>query len=622
MSDGLGKRLQRLLRAIPIDIIAFFVIALLVVVSHESVVRHGLSLNDPAWYFHFGGRTLDGDVPYRDYVFNGGPLPIYVDAGFQSLFGRTLVASLYASIFVKIARIFVIWLIARRIASARAAACVCLYCVVDVSFGWIQVCSGTPYSQLLYSLAGLFLLLASRATGRLVLFYVALAGFSAGFIVSARQATAVMTALFLIPISALMLYRGEFFTRQRFAALWGGFVAGVLVVLGCLALLDTLGPAVEQMFLDAPEKKSLGGINLMLDPIAGGMLSVPGRSWWGGLLSFLTLPILFVALSVRAATHSHAAPGRAVGMVAVVAFLIVGLIVRDAALDLESLVPRTLLLFVIVVTVLDPDRSVKWFGVVPIVVIGVVALPLASDWANELSYPGPGWGELTGLTLGVVLFVLASTRLSSHAKTSLCACFAAMGLLHVAVAVHRDRNPFTRPDATDNTLSGNHVASPHPMLRGIWITEGRKASLDWLARHVRPGTTCFVYGNLVAIYDFLGCTNPTRIDTTLTDFLTAEDAAEAIAVLDKEPPEFLLAQDAHFTNPALEQDLGPDAEYSPLNPRASRILHNGLRRLLARYELVGLVRDAIGPALHDELAASWDGLSQTRLFRRKAAASP
>ena len=79
----MSARMRRLLRAVPIDLIAFVAIAIAVIATHLSYLHRGMPFNDPAWYFHFGQRTLDGDVPYRDYVFQVGPLPIYVDAAFR-----------------------------------------------------------------------------------------------------------------------------------------------------------------------------------------------------------------------------------------------------------------------------------------------------------------------------------------------------------------------------------------------------------------------------------------------------------------------------------------------------------------------------------------------------------
>src|SRR6266850_666751 len=87
----LGDTWSRILR----DVVAFLVIAIAMIVTHRPFIRHGFCFNDPGWYFHFGHRVFQGDVPYRDYVFQVGPLPVYVDAFFQKLFGSVYLASLY-----------------------------------------------------------------------------------------------------------------------------------------------------------------------------------------------------------------------------------------------------------------------------------------------------------------------------------------------------------------------------------------------------------------------------------------------------------------------------------------------------------------------------------------------
>src|SRR5216683_2873756 len=84
--------LRHFSRRIPADVIALVAITVGVIVTHVPFERHGMCFNDPSWYFHFGRRVLDGDVPYRDFVFQVGPLPIYTDAAFQKIFGSTYVA--------------------------------------------------------------------------------------------------------------------------------------------------------------------------------------------------------------------------------------------------------------------------------------------------------------------------------------------------------------------------------------------------------------------------------------------------------------------------------------------------------------------------------------------------
>jgi hypothetical protein len=280
--------------------------------------------------------------------------------------------------------------------------------------------------------------------------------------------------------------------------------------------------------------------------------------------------------------------------------------------------PRTFLTATTALAVLFPARMRSWLGVEPIVAVGLGGLALASDWANEMSFPGRGWGDNVSTIVGGVLLLLASARLSARMKHAICAGFAVLGLVHFTVCKLRDVHPFTKDTAVEGTLSENLWSTRHPVLKGLRITQARKEILHWLQAQVPPGSTCFMYGNLIAVYDLLRCRNPTRVDTTIADFLSVDDAREVIATLHAEPPEFLIAQEFSFANPSLEAELeGRTAYYSPVNSEAARVLHTGLRSMLPQYESLGFLNDVIGPVLEKQIEWAWDSVSGTRLYRRR-----
>jgi hypothetical protein len=164
---------------VPIDAVAFVVIAAVTVAIREPFLHHSVTFSD-ARFFHFGRRALHGDVPYRDYVFQVGLLPIYVDVLFQKLFGTTYMASLYASLFIHVLRLFVLWALVRRLTGWRPAALLAVFGVCDAFFGWCHHWSWA-YAQLFLSTAGLCFVAATAATSeRRVLVWLALAGFSMG----------------------------------------------------------------------------------------------------------------------------------------------------------------------------------------------------------------------------------------------------------------------------------------------------------------------------------------------------------------------------------------------------------------------------------------------------------
>lgn len=610
-------RLRAMLRAVPIDVIAFVVIAAVMVLSHLRYVRTGMAFNDPSWYFHFGQRTLQGAIPYRDYIFQVGPLPVFVDAGFQEIFGERYVASLYAGLLIKVLRVYVIWLIVRRIANARAAAALCVFCAIDPMFAFAHHWS-TAYAQLFFTLSGLFLFLASRAENRRVLLYLALAGFSAALVVSARQSTAVMIGVMMFPATAILLYRKEFFTPRRFIALWGGFAAAMVLVFGALALMGALGPAIQQLFLDAPAKKNVNGVAAVLDAISGGALIDWSFTWWGGFLTFIGVPLVTVIASVYLLARDREIELRTIGILVVPVALVIGLVTRYATFNFFSDVPRTFLSLTTVFALLFPAHARRWLGLEPVVLLGLGALPLASDWALEMSYPGRGWGDAPSLVIGVLLIVLASPRLASRIKTGMCIALGLAALLHFAIVV-RDRNPLAKDEASDGGWRDNRHRSKHPILRGMKVSQARKQAVDWLTSQIPRGSTCFIYGNLPVLYDLIGCINPTRVDSTAADFITAGDAEAALVTLRANPPEFLVAHEKQWMSPALSQDLGGDiTRYDSINPKASMAMHVGLRGILDQYESIGTVAEVLGPDLAAKASGGWDVFDATRIYRRKA----
>jgi hypothetical protein len=413
------------------------------------------------------------------------------------------------------------------------------------------------------------------------------------------------------------------FTPVRFAAVWGGFAGGVTLFALLLASAGALRSAVKQMFLDAPEKKGIHGLDAIVDAVSGGSLVLykydSSFTWWSGFLAYLGLPLLVVAGVLYVAARPGRGPSpKTVGLLAIPAAILIGSLTRYAVLDPLSDLPRTFLTVTTLLAALAPKRVLRWFGLHPLVAIGLGALPLAADWAMEMSLPGRGWGDATALVTGVLLFCLASRRVTEKAKVTMCATLAFVGLVHFGVYVRAGLNPFAKDDSADGTLAENHLSTTNPVLRGVQINEPRKIALEWLSSKVRPETSCFVYGNMPILYDLLACKNPTRVDSTIADFITNADANAAIADLEKDPPEWIIAQEKSWMNPDLAVDMTSEYDHlNSLNRETSKTLHLGLRRLLVDYDFVGEVGDVLGPELSRQAEAHRDMIDATRLYHRK-----
>lgn len=427
-----------------------------------------------------------------------------------------------------------------------------------------------------------------------------------------------MLAIVALIATAILRVRREYFTRPRLFALWAGLGAAIVVVFAALAIAGVLGPALQQMFVDAPAKKGIHGIAAVFDAISGGGMVDPWRSWWGGFLLWVALSVAIVGAAAYLAARDRQVPSATVAMSVLAAFVLVGLFQRYATLGLLTDLPRMFLTLITVLALASPPRLRRWFGLEPVVAIGAGALPLASDWALQASLPGRDASDVPSLVTGALPIALASRHLAPRAKTLLCGALALAAIVHFTVVFRTRAHPLAEPDVADGPLRDNRFLVRHPVLRHVRVSEAKRNTITWLTSQVTPGSTCFIYGNAPVLYDVLDCRNPTRVDTTAAGSLTAADAEQALATLRRQPPDFLLAHDKTATVPALTVDTGGQlAFYGLLDPEPLRVMHGGLRALLDRYEPVGVVGDVLGEALTRKADALPDHINAIRLYRRK-----
>ena len=520
---------------LPVDVVALVAALVAVVAVRLPAMRHGMSFGEPSVYFHLGHRALDGAMPYRDYVFHLGPLPIYVDAAVQAGFGSTYIASLVAGLAITALRVLVIWMLARRLAGIAPALLLAVFCTVDPMFAAAHP-TALAYTELLLATTGLFFVLATRAERELG--WLALAGTCTSLILAVDPRSAVAACLVMFAVTTGLLARKQWFTPRRYLAVWVGVAGGFVVVLAALAATGVLAPALDQMLVDTPG----------LDPSLERAIAQPAASWRGGLVLFVAVRAAIVAGTVYLATRERISSAT-LGLLAVPIGCLVALALRYAVLDLTTDVPRMFLLSVAVIAIVAPARVSAWFGIEPLVAVALAALPLASDWALDLELPGRTPGDPASLVVGGILIALASKALAARAKTWICAALAVAAAIHVGVAIYDANNPY----GTDGTLDETTASSSNRRLRGLRISESRLRALDWLQHAVRVGSTCFVYGDAPVLYTLLRCRNPTRLD--LISNATDDDLGEAIAVLESHPPDVLIVQEQLPVDPALHAAL-------------------------------------------------------------------
>lgn len=614
------RSLRRYLAAVPVDVWALFIIAIAMVLTHSTWMRRGMCWNEPSWLFHFAKRTVvDGAVPYRDYVFPDGPLPIYVEAAMQALFGGTYVVSLWTALLVETLRVFVVWLIVRRVAGVVPAALVAVFCALDPMFSYAHHWT-TPYAQLFGTLAALCLLAAARANEDAAPRdrYFVLAGVCIGALVSARTDVALATAAMLLVATTVMTLRRHTLTTRQYAALWAGCAATYVLVGVVLAVQGAFGDAVEQTVFSMSDITGVGGAGAVIDALTGGSATADGQAWWAGLLLFLALPAIVVALTVAAANRTREVPLALVGLLVLPAGIVIAVSTRFAGLYLLSDVPRAFFTLTTALAVLWPERLRTWFGVEPLTAIALGGLPLASDWALETTFPGRGWGDASSLVIGAVLFSMATAHLARRTKVVIAGLLALAGVLHIAIARYEMINPVARPEAADGTLRETNRRSDDRILRGLKLSKVRLDALAWVRSTIPAGSTCFIYGNTPALYTLLRCDNPTRLDVTSIHFASPRAAAEAIEQLRRTPPDYLIVHESQWISPPYWQDLGGDiANYKGINRESQRIMHVGLREIAnGTYEPVGVLREVLGDAVANRAAAQWDRVDMMAIYRR------
>jgi len=399
---------------------------------------------------------------------------------------------------------------------------------------------------------------------------------------------------------------------------WGGYAVALLALAGVLAAMGALGPAVQQMFLDAPQKKNVGGVEAIADALSGGWATQPkydpSLTLWTSFLRFQSGPLLVSAVLLACVARPRLA--RSLVLAAFPLAFVLGNFTSFATVSVYNDLPRTFATLALAWLVVTPRDAERAFGVPREILLVLLALPLAMEWAMELSFPGRGWGEVASLLSGMLLVFMASQSVPRGAKLALAALLGVTSVLVYRDWRAGDQNPFGKFDYAEGTIAENHVAVDHPLLRGLKVNEARGHFLAWLRGRVSPGERCFVYGSMPALYDLLGCDNPSKLDTTAADFVTAADVDRAIAALDRAPPRWIIAQETHWMNPDLEVPFtGDEGMYSGLNPRASKALHRGLRSLLPRYELVDSSRDHLTSADLAWADRAPDQLGRVRLYR-------
>ena len=606
------------------DAVTFTGILLFTYVTHAAVVTHGLPWADAAMFFHFGHKLVaSGKIPFRDYVFQVGPLPIYVDAAFQKVFGSSYVASLWAGTALKATLAFVVQLFAARWVNRLAGVLLAVFLVLDPAFAFQHHWS-TPYA-LLFALLAIFAFCRAQERPAQRTAWLAASGAFVACIVSARQSGFVVATVAALLVTAALAVRDHaFMNRRALASFWGGF-AGVLGVFAAILFAQgALVETVRALLLEAPAKKSVLDLVVVLDMLSGGAL-VEHRPPFTPATAFfyyngLPLLVSFIVL-VALRRRSRQDAGGALLLTIPLAIALTRISSHWAYGALDDL-PRVFGMVCLGLAVVAPRTATRMLGIPASMLAMMLALLLALEAALEASYFGRGWVDVASMVALALLVGLRTNRIGGRTKTLLAAAFALVGVIDAAWLRGRGFDPFAKDDMFEGTLADARFESAAPAARGMTMDESKALVTAWLRERIQPGDSCFVYGTSSMLYDLLECENPSRLDITIADFFSERDGVEAVRALEAHPPTWIVAAETHWTNPDLATPFtGDDSIYlTGPNAAAAKVLHLGVQGLLGRYEVFGETSAALRPDLLPQAEAHPEKPHRFRLYRLRQAA--
>jgi len=608
-ADGIGARVV----ATSADVLAAISLAAASIACAMLASRYGVNLRDATVQFHYATQWLQGVTPYRDTVYQTGPLPLFLETLAQWLAPGYL-TSVMLGIAVRVGAVLAVYIACRT--------------RVGVGLAWLAAMpAALLVDQVIHSsydtamaaalVAGAGAAWAGRTGvrgGSAALGWgVAGAGFAAIF--ATRQSNGVVTTaalaavVFGVMVTAALRHGAARRAVARGAAadaapwLIGAGVVGGAVVAWLLAS-GAAGEAMRQVFLEAGEKKPLGPGAQLANALTGGAWFLGRVATAARTLGPVVLLGGFVAgvWLVRRGRGERPAAGRTLAEGAAIgcALSLVGAAVlatwqgapaRAWADGLALDTPRVAWMALLAGYALRPRATSHALGV-PLAVGAVLAvLALGEYWAVHMSWLGRAKVHHALGPMTIVLLML-TPRLGDRLKLGfavamvLAAGFSAWeaaGRAHPEGMV-RAESAFAEQPRLRAALAGMHVREPKSRVMAA------------VAERVPPGRSLFCYGGGAVWYSLLEARNPTRLDMVYPDFISEADADEAVARLQADPPTWLLTgfgpsfHGRWATVNPLEIKPATGAGSAPrfgFNERAARVLHAGVVELVdVRYELV------------------------------------
>ncbi|HSO76819.1 MAG TPA: glycosyltransferase family 39 protein [Blastocatellia bacterium] len=280
-------------------------------VVYGIFVRRGIWLSVIGYSVSPAERVLEGEVPYRDFLYNYTPGTLWVNALLMKVFGATLITVNYGLLAFKLATLVAVYWLGRRLVSHWAALIPVALTLAWLGHKYIYGVVPTQYSMLFVLLGLNFMLSFDKGSGRRWLF---LSGVSVGLVLVFKYNVGVAllgTGTLIVAIREVIQQSGDEipFLRRVIAATrvaafyWAGFavVAGALAIY--LAQQGALAPMISHFLRHAGEYSEVRAVGLprphLVAPavVAGALAAVFGlvmlhkASRWFELYLILLLAI-------------------------------------------------------------------------------------------------------------------------------------------------------------------------------------------------------------------------------------------------------------------------------------------------------------------------------------------
>jgi len=279
------------------------------IICYGMFFNRGLGLSVIGYSIAPAERVMQGEVPYRDFLFNYTPGILWVNAALMKAFGASLMTTRIGLFAFKLLTLLTLFYVARRLTNAW---CAVIPVVLTLAWpGYQQAFNVYPDQYLmLFALAGLLCLLNYDHTGRAR--WLVLCGVSTGAVFLLKYNVGV----FLLVLGAVAVAIKELMTTGRPAIAAKGvalyttgfaFVAAILVAY--LAYNQAFGAMVGHFLHHAAEYSEARSVGLpspgslipaavvLLPPIVVGLLVLAGAGravevYWIAALLFIAVVLL------------------------------------------------------------------------------------------------------------------------------------------------------------------------------------------------------------------------------------------------------------------------------------------------------------------------------------------